>query len=236
MNKYILEYIWMDSNNNFLSEIHINNNILDIHNKNIIKPFLICKDYFRKSNSFLVLSDVYDLNNNCLSSRESSDIFHQINYDKMQDDNKPYFIITQEYFFTPLNNNCKKIVEEHLHACLYSGLNISKVNLGSFNIGPCIGIDASDQLYMAQFILEKIAKKYNIYINYKIENTIYFSSFDTRNNGIINIYDYIKKLELNNSLNLLIKPNNSGYLEIKNNNNIDYYYLTSYIYKKCCLT
>lgn len=67
----------------------------------------------------------------------------------------------------------RKIAEHHLYACLDCGLNISGINseVGpcqwEFQIGPVIGIDATDQLIIAKFLLLKIAEMYGYQINFK---------------------------------------------------------------------
>ena len=66
----------------------------------------------------------------------------------------------------------RSIAEEHILLCLKSGISLSGLNAEvapgqwEFQIGPCVGIDAGDNLWMARYILEKISEKYNIKINY----------------------------------------------------------------------
>jgi glutamine synthetase len=65
------------------------------------------------------------------------------------------------------------IAEEHLDACLYAGLNMSGLNAEvachqwEFQVGPCEGIAAGDQLHIARYILERIAEKYDCIIDYR---------------------------------------------------------------------
>lgn len=60
----------------------------------------------------------------------------------------------------------RKIVVEHLHACIQAGLTISGLNAEvarnqwEFQIGPVEGISAGDQMIVARFLLERIAEKY----------------------------------------------------------------------------
>jgi glutamine synthetase len=103
------------------------------------------------------------------------------------------------------------IAEEHLDACLYAGLNMSGMNAEvachqwEFQVGPCEGIAAADQLHMARYILERIAEKYDCIIDYrpKIHNSINGSgchvNFSTRSTrcegGLSTIVDkYINNL------------------------------------------
>jgi|688.fasta_scaffold372310_1 glutamine synthetase len=101
---------------------------------------------------------------------------------------KPWFGLEQEYFImsdtvereaNSLSEETKdhycgigreivyrNIAEEHLMACIKAGINISGMNAEvsknqwEFQIGPSVGIKASDELLMARFILERIAEKY----------------------------------------------------------------------------
>ncbi|GBG34860.1 Glutamine synthetase [Hondaea fermentalgiana] len=62
----------------------------------------------------------------------------------------------------------RDIVEEHLAMCLYAGLNVSGINAEvmpgqwEFQVGPCVGIDGADQLWVARYILNRLAEKYGI--------------------------------------------------------------------------
>lgn len=66
----------------------------------------------------------------------------------------------------------RQIVDEHLLACINANLTISGINQEvapyqwEFQIGPCLGIDAGDELYVARFLLERIAEKYGVSICY----------------------------------------------------------------------
>jgi glutamine synthetase len=58
----------------------------------------------------------------------------------------------------------RDIVDSHYKACLYAGINISGINgevmpgQWEFQVGPCVGISAGDQLWMARYILERITE------------------------------------------------------------------------------
>lgn len=111
-------------------------------------------------------------------------------------DSKPWFGLEQEYFLIdsvtkkPLgfdgslqqgqfycsvgaeNAFGREIVEEHLNACIYAGLQISGVNAEvapgqwEFQVGPCVGIDEGDQLWTARYLLIRIAEKYNVIVDF----------------------------------------------------------------------
>jgi len=60
------------------------------------------------------------------------------------------------------------IVEEHLEACLKSGIKISGINAEvmpgqwEFQIGPLNALEVSDQLWVARWLLYRIAEKYGV--------------------------------------------------------------------------
>jgi glutamine synthetase len=104
----------------------------------------------------------------------------------------------------------RQIAEEHLRACITAGLTISGINAEvangqwEFQIGIAYGIDAADQLFIARYLLERIAEKYFRTISYepKIDSSINgsgchvnISTKETRDeNGIQYIYSYLNKL------------------------------------------
>ena len=111
-------------------------------------------------------------------------------------DEKPWYGLEQEYFiydrktnlplgFNPAGkqgqyycsvggNNAfgRDMMDEHMLACIYAGIQISGTNLEvapaqcEFQVGPVEGIDAADQLWVARYILERISEKYGTYIVY----------------------------------------------------------------------
>jgi len=197
--------------------------------KVILKPKFVCNDPIRIINGcecYLVLCDNYDIDGNPLSGNERVDAVKRFE-EKL--DEYPLFGLEQEYFMIKNSWNyhvkqgeyyCgtrngiipRKIVEEHLKACIQSGLLISGINAEvatfqwKFKIGPCFGIIAADQLYMSRYLLERIADKYDVLISYKpkcFEDLngsgchTNFSTFKMRENGGINeIYDCMEKLRM----------------------------------------
>lgn len=62
----------------------------------------------------------------------------------------------------------RKIAEEHYNKCLMAGINVSGINgevltgQWEYQVGPCEGIEAADQLWMSRYILHRVCEKYNI--------------------------------------------------------------------------
>ncbi|RYP53759.1 hypothetical protein DL768_001359 [Monosporascus sp. mg162] len=61
---------------------------------------------------------------------------------------------------------CRDIVEAHYKACLYAGVKISGTNAEvmpaqwEFQVGPCIGIEMGDHLWMARFLLHRVSEEF----------------------------------------------------------------------------
>ena len=66
----------------------------------------------------------------------------------------------------------RELVEEHLDACVYAGIKISGINAEvapgqwEFQVGPIEGILAGDHLWLARYILLRIAEKHNMKISF----------------------------------------------------------------------
>lgn len=64
----------------------------------------------------------------------------------------------------------RDICNAHYKACLYAGLNISGINgevmpsQWEYQVGPCTGVDAADQLWISRYILERICEIANIVV------------------------------------------------------------------------
>jgi glutamine synthetase len=66
----------------------------------------------------------------------------------------------------------RAIVEEHLELCLEAGLNISGINAEvcpgqwEFQIGPSLALEASDETWMARYLLSRLGEKYDFVVSY----------------------------------------------------------------------
>lgn len=65
----------------------------------------------------------------------------------------------------------RDIVDSHYKACLYAGINISGTNAEvmpaqwEFQVGPCEGIQMGDHLWMARYLLHRVAEDYGVKIS-----------------------------------------------------------------------
>jgi len=69
----------------------------------------------------------------------------------------------------PENNFGRHITDSMYRACLYAGIEISGTNgevmpgQQEYQVGPCVGIDAGDQLMMSRYILQRICEDFQVY-------------------------------------------------------------------------
>lgn len=66
----------------------------------------------------------------------------------------------------------RDVVDAHFKACVYAGIKISGINAEvapgqwEFQIGPAVGIEEGDMLWMARYILQRIAEMRGLDVNY----------------------------------------------------------------------
>lgn len=69
----------------------------------------------------------------------------------------------------PENSFGRDITDAMYKACLYAGIELSGTNgevmpgQQEFQVGPCIGIDAGDQLMMSRYILQRVCEDFQVY-------------------------------------------------------------------------
>ena len=99
----------------------------------------------------------------------------------------------------------RKLAEKHYEYCLQAGIKIGGINAEvapsqwEFRIGPCPGLGAGDELWVARYILHKLGEEFGVCIRFKSELTgtlnTTFSTEETRNkNGLKCVYKYIDRL------------------------------------------
>lgn len=66
----------------------------------------------------------------------------------------------------------RDMIEAHYRACIHAGINISGINAEvmpsqwEFQVGPCNGIDMGDQLWVARYLLQRVAEEFGIKISF----------------------------------------------------------------------
>nr|ABC54740.1 glutamine synthetase [Helicosporidium sp. ex Simulium jonesi] len=66
----------------------------------------------------------------------------------------------------------RDLIEAHLKACLFAGINVSGVNAEvmpsqwEYQVGPCTGIESGDQMWMSRYILIRCAELYNVEVSF----------------------------------------------------------------------
>lgn len=163
----------------------------------LIKPQALFKDPFRKENHKIVMCDTYSPNNEPLKNNYriwAEKVFNNaLEEEPWFGLEQEYFIMDLntekplgfpqnglplpqgQYYCSVGGNNSfgRVIAEEHLNACIYAGIKISGINAEvapgqwEFQIGPCVGIEEGDHLWIARYLLQRIAEKYNAFINFE---------------------------------------------------------------------
>ena len=158
----------------------------------IIKPIALFNDPFRGNPHKIVLCDTYTPNDEPLVNNHRKWANELFEKDLSQ---KPWFGLEQEYFLIDPNTNLplgfdenktqgqfycsvgtsntygRYVAEEHLSACFKAGIKISGINAEvapgqwEFQIGPCEGIEQGDHLWMARYLLNRVAEKNNLIIS-----------------------------------------------------------------------
>ena len=212
----------------------------------ILVPCAIYKCPFREGNNYLVLCDTYDTNGNPLQNNHRVKANESF---KTKLDEEPWYGIEQEFFMIDMNTKntlgiknldlkgkhycgvginykSRKIMDEMYDACLYSELNISGINAEvaegqwEYQIGPVCGIDAADQLWISRYIIQRIAEKYDVLIDFEpkpilgdVNGSGCHTNFSTKSmrqpNGLDLITSAIEKLSEKHSEHMNIYGTNN---------------------------
>jgi glutamine synthetase len=204
----------------------------------LIKPVAMFNDPFRGKHHKLVLCDGYHPNGNQASGynrKKAVEIFNDRIYQQPWFGIEQEYILFELDGKTPLGwptngfpgpqgpyycsvgtnrISGRSIMETHYQKCLEAGLTISGTNaevmLGQweYQVGPCLGIDSGDQLWISRYIMERVCEDHNIIVNFEpkpIEGNwngsgchTNYSTKDMREIGIKDIFDVtLQKLQEN---------------------------------------
>lgn len=159
-----------------------------------VRPVRMCPDPFGTPSSKIVLCDVYDdkgspvatnhRNSALRAFEECSDQaptfgFEQ-EYTLMREDGKPFGFPQSglpepqgPYYCSVGAGNAvgRDICDSHLFACQYAGLDIWGTNgevmpgQWEFQTGPIQGVDAADTLWLARFLLHRVAEEFGVCVS-----------------------------------------------------------------------
>ncbi|XP_066512332.1 glutamine synthetase-like [Hoplias malabaricus] len=155
-----------------------------------LTPSVMFRDPFRKDPNKLVLCEVLKYNrkpaenNHCLTCNklmkmvagQSTWFRMKQEYTVLGTDGHPFGWPSNGFPGPQGQNHCifmcftygRDIVEAHYQACLYAGVKISGTNAESmpaqweFQVGPCVGIEMGDHLWVARFILQRVCEDFGV--------------------------------------------------------------------------
>jgi glutamine synthetase len=156
----------------------------------VLKPVFSCPDPLRGGDDLLVMSEVLltDMTPHPTNTRsllvpvaekyaEHEPLFGIEQEYNLFKDGRPYgfplggFPAPQGFYYCGVGADevfGREVVEEHLDACLAAGLGLSGINAEvmpgqwEFQVGPLSPLDVSDQMWMARWLLYRIAEDYGI--------------------------------------------------------------------------
>lgn len=159
-----------------------------------LRPCAVYPDPFRKGNNILVLTECwnhdgtpnkYNFRHECAklmqAHAETVPWFGlEQEYTLLDLNDKPYgwpqngFPAPQGPYYCGVGAGRvvqRDIVESHLRACIYAGVKISGTNAEvsksqwEFQVGPCVGISMGDDLWIARYILSRVAEDFGVKVS-----------------------------------------------------------------------
>lgn len=163
----------------------------------VLKPRAIFKDPFRGEAAILVMCDTYDPAGNALPTNKrlacdgvmtkAKDLKPWFGIEQeyfLEKDGRPLGFPERGYPEPQGPYYCgaggdkaygRDIADAHWKACLYAGIQISGINgevapgQWEFQVGPCEGIKSGDQLWVARYILCRVAEMAGLGVNFEVK-------------------------------------------------------------------
>jgi glutamine synthetase len=161
----------------------------------IIKPQAIFRDPFRGGDNILVMCDTYEPNGTPIptNTRHPANVImekakdHEPWFGLEQEytlftiDNYPLgwpkggFPAPQGPYYCGAGADKafgRNLVEAHYRACLYAGVKIAGCNgevmpgQWEFQVGPCQGIEIGDHLWVARYIMHRLAEQFGVLVSF----------------------------------------------------------------------
>mmetsp|Transcript_6952 Transcript_6952/g.21153 ORF Transcript_6952/g.21153 Transcript_6952/m.21153 type:complete len:411 (+) Transcript_6952:81-1313(+) len=66
----------------------------------------------------------------------------------------------------------REISDAHMNACLYAGIQLSGTNAEvmmsqwEYQVGPCVGIEAGDQMWMSRYIMQRLSEEFGVVVSF----------------------------------------------------------------------
>jgi glutamine synthetase len=158
-----------------------------------IKPVAFFKDPFRQyTTSYLVWCDTINItthkrkyartifNNSIIKQSEPWFGIEQEYFIMSPESNQPISFVENKmaeqgpYYcgIGPNNALGRNIPEKHMEFCLFAEIKICGINAEvapgqwEYQIGPCVGLEAGDHLWVSRYILDRVAENYGYSISY----------------------------------------------------------------------
>jgi len=207
-----------------------------------LRPVAIYRDPFRGGKNKLVLCETYDYQEKPTSTNfrylcnkvmdEASDSHPwfgiEQEYTLLDQDKHPFgwpkngFPGPQGPYYCGVGTDKvygRAIVEAHYRVCLYAGVKIAGTNAEvmpgqwEFQVGPCEGITMGDDLWMARYLLHRVAEDFGVIVTFDPKpmpgdwngagaHTNYSTVAMRKKGGIDHINDAIERLSARHSVHI----------------------------------